>query len=475
MKGAVSAHKTLSIVVPLAVSGWIGLLIVIFTSLTEPETSRPLAVGGLTIFVLTLLLVNKNITAARLYFSVGSTVFWALLFAEAALVRRGTLEEAFEGTFHIAAMGEMLIWVICMVYLGLITVVRPGYLKIAFEHHNYRWIVLFMVLSLASAFYSPRPLYSLAWGLKLALTVMSLLMLAKAIKDVEGFLKFFKVVHISYTLVSLMPLIQVLVDQSVAFQGGRLGGVYAPPAVSASGGMLLLLSSLLSSTEQRAWLRTIYWLTGIGGLLILLIGGGKAAIVFAVVSVVIFYRLIGKMWISMTFLVIVSLLGIFSFFTSLPIMTYLQRYKESGLFETLTGRTVLWEAAIDAISTKPFFGHGYVASKFFSISVSDVLWPAGHMHNAFLEVMYNNGLLGLVPILAMNIVIGKNLRDAIRKPIHNKRLTIIVSGLLALYLFLFMDGLITSSFGGRPHSGFMLFLALVVLSERLRRVEPSVR
>jgi len=40
-------------------------------------------------------------------------------------------------------------------------------------------------------------------------------------------------------------------------------------------------------------------------------------------------------------------------------------------------------------------------------SAEGVRWEASHLHNAFLDVLYNNGLVGLVLILSMHAIIIK--------------------------------------------------------------------
>src|SRR5258708_34427117 len=89
------------------------------------------------------------------------------------------------------------------------------------------------------------------------------------------------------------------------------------------------------------------------------------------------------------------------------------------------------------------------------------------MHNSFLEVLYNNGLAGLLPILAINILIVCNLRKVIVRPLH-LRLRYYAAAAFALQIHLVVWGLVSATFGGAPDNRFMTLFALLLISMFLR-------
>ena len=101
-----------------------------------------------------------------------------------------------------------------------------------------------------------------------------------------------------------------------------------------------------------------------------------------------------------------------------PLGASLEKYSESGNATTLTGRTNLWAAAWPQIKSHPIFGNGYRASRFLSDEVQGAFAEAGNMHILLEEVLYNNGLVGLIPILIINVLIVVNLRKAIIRPLR---------------------------------------------------------
>jgi exopolysaccharide production protein ExoQ len=75
-----------------------------------------------------------------------------------------------------------------------------------------------------------------------------------------------------------------------------------------------------------------------------------------------------------------------------------------GRSTDLTGRTVLWVLASEAVSDKPYLGHGYEAFwRGYEGTAGDIWVKLGsffyYSHNGFLEILLGLGLLGLVCML----------------------------------------------------------------------------
>jgi O-antigen ligase len=133
---------------------------------------------------------------------------------------------------------------------------------------------------------------------------------------------------------------------------------------------------------------------------------------------------------------------------------------------TISGRTDLWSAAWPEMTGHLALGHGYVASKLVSIVVG-IPWYAGHMHNAILETLYNNGLPGLFLALIINFLIASELIALYRRA-QRREVRLVAMSLLALYCFIFLNGLTEPYFGGQASAFYLLFLALFGVSEWLR-------
>jgi O-antigen ligase len=145
---------------------------------------------------------------------------------------------------------------------------------------------------------------------------------------------------------------------------------------------------------------------------------------------------------------------------------YVRDYLRGGELMTISGRTDLWAAAWPEITSHLALGHGYVSSKLVSMEVG-IPWYAGHMHNAILEALYNNGLPGLAILLAINWFIAVDLIWLYRHPAR-REIRMVATSLLALYAFIFLNGLTEPYFGGQASAFYLLFLGLFVVSEWLR-------
>jgi O-antigen ligase len=122
------------------------------------------------------------------------------------------------------------------------------------------------------------------------------------------------------------------------------------------------------------------------------------------------------------------------------------------------------------IRQKPILGHGYLSSEFVEFQVNAVEWAAPHLHNGFLEAVYNNGVPGLGVIVVICFIIPRNLYRVLRAASSTDPIYRIAAGCLALYAFLLINGFFNSSFGGKATAPFMLLLSLVVVSNKLLEI-----
>ena len=107
---------------------------------------------------------------------------------------------------------------------------------------------------------------------------------------------------------------------------------------------------------------------------------------------------------------------------------------------------------------------------------------AGHLHNGFLEALYNNGLIGLVLLLGMHLAVLGDLlfaRKVVAAPANPQSgasaMNLLIIGTFALYLNLLINGLFTPAFGGRPTAHFMIFLGALGCSVALRSLADRVQ
>jgi O-antigen ligase len=386
-------------------------------------------------------------------------VWWALLVSEEVFWRTTPEARSFAGHFSEAAYGEAAFWGVA--FLALLLASKPEHFRGALSGGN-KWLSLFALVCIISAPFSPTPLYSMAWAFKLFLVLLVLLLLSAVIRqpgDIEAFL--WSNLW-GFAVLSVAPVVRAFLNPSGAFEEGRLWG--SPTGLSASAGTLLLIGLTLNYLRKRTWLVGF----AIVGATVMIMAGGKAGIAAGVASLAIFFAVQKRVAAGLGWLFGVSALGCVILAVT-PLSTYFISYQEAGYLSTMSGRTELWQAAWPDIVQRPIVGHGYLASRFLSEQVEGAFPEAGHMHNGFIEALYNNGLLGLIILVVIHIVIVRNLWQALRAP-PNREAKMLAVGSCAVYVNLLINGFFNATFGGRASPPFMLLLGLVVVSETLRRM-----
>lgn len=429
------------------------------------ETIRIVAIGVLACLSLYAVLAFSKARAddsRRSAFKVGLAIWWFLLVSDELFFRAGALESGFEGHFDPLAYAEAISWVFAFLVLMLISTGAPGYLSRIFSGPS-KWLSLFALVCLLSSAYSPRPFYSFVWAVKLWLVVLLLQMCAACMRDLNDIRVFFQVTFWALLLLTVSPAIRAFADPSTAalWQGRLYASGSHPVTLSENSAALLLVSLTLYSLRRQKWLIPF----GMIAATVMIRSGGKAGIVAGIVSAVLFFLFQKRFALASGLLAGFSLLGVVVASTT-SLSGYLEEYQKSDALGSLTGRTDLWTSAWPAIMQAPLLGHGYMAAKWVSLQVEGVFAGAGSLHNAFLDVVYNNGLIGLALFLAVLIVVSKNLRHVLKNPAGRDAYLLAV-GTFALFLNTLLNGLFEGILGSQAHSIFVLFLGLVVVSQAL--------
>jgi O-antigen ligase len=435
----------------------IGLLLLLL-SVTVPEfvLIRVTLLVCLALVGILSIVAGRKLAGRRTF--IGQYAWLLLIVAEAWFVRSGTPDAALAGDFDPAAYGEVLIWFCAFLAVLFGIAGRPGELA-ELARPPMRVLALFTVLALASSVFSPSPWFALAWAFKLSIVVLALLLCRATWVTAQDLSRFIALNGIAFLILAMAPLTLLLDGRDTAFSGPRLGGLFAPTGVSSAAGVACVIGISLMTQGRRL---LPFVLCGVGSVM-LAMGGGKAAIAAASLAVIIFFLVLrrpGSAAVAFLWL-LGTLWGVFMFAPAM--LAYLMDYFAGPLAATLGGRTELWASALRAIADRPLLGHGFVASKFVYGVLPGLHWPAGHMHNAFLEVLYNNGLVGLLLVLGMHVTLIRSLLATVRL-VRSTQGAILAGTIFSLYSFVMCNALFTSTFGGRPHSGFMLFLGIYLVA-----------
>lgn len=397
-------------------------------------------------------------------------VFWALLaISECIFFREGDIYagvQAYEGKFPTAVYGEVASWFLFLIAVLVCSSRIRGFFGQLFAG-DYKWMSIFALLCVGCSLYSPRPTFALSWAFKLTLTVLILVLCSLRIHDFGDTLSFLRFTTFAFTVIVLEPVIIAMLRGEMFDEEGRMSTVVSPNALSPNAGALLLIALTLYSRRKGEGMNKSAVLIGMVACVIMILAGSKTGILAAIIAGVFYFLVCRKFGKAFGYIAATAIL-IGSLALATPLGDYFHLYQERNGAESFSGRTILWNAVLPAIKQKPILGHGYLASEFVSIQINAVSWQAPHLHNGFIEALYNSGIIGLLVILAVLFVIPRNLYRVLRGSRPSDRIYQIAAGCLALYVFLLINGFFNSSFGGKASAPFMLMLALVVVSHKLR-------
>lgn len=432
--------------------------LVLFLPLSSDQSISIMAVGAV-FFVIMWFAVstasNPQLRNRNLLFA----LWWVLMGSEA--VFSYVTEDAEGKGFSSGAYSEAMIWVFVGVVFVLYTVRHTQYLRTLFTG-SYKWVSWFGVVCLLSCAYAEQPIFSLAWIIKLFLAIALLAACNYEIKGIDDLRTFLKVTQWALLFMISIPFLRLLAD-SATLATGRLYDVStAPTVLSVDAGLVVLYSLTLSETGRKNASRNIFVVIG---MIAMLMGGGKTGILGCILGALVFFTLRGKFKAAARFLLILFVVGsLVVAFT--PLGTYLKFYVDSGQAGSVTGRSDVWEAGWQLIKQKMILGRGFMSSRFLSYKI-DVDWMPNHLHNGFLEVMYNNGLIGLFVILMMLGWTVRNLFTVVRTVDNDNPLHQLAAGCFAIFFNIFVNGMVSRAFGSRPDGTFMILFSMVFVSDRL--------
>lgn len=120
----------------------------------------------------------------------------------------------------------------------------------------------------------------------------------------------------------------------------------------------------------------------------------------------------------------------------------------------LTGRTDIWDVAIQTIYERPFFGHGQSANGGSFVELWDQVWPA---HNSFLQILHEGGI---VLILIFLYILARSVKGSPASRSEERDFRVLAAALLAF--------LVAGVAGGSANS--VQFFALLYLANEKKRV-----
>jgi O-antigen ligase len=280
---------------------------------------------------------------------------------------------------------------------------RNQTLFVAMAKRNFL-LLTWPVLACASTLWSDNPNTSFYHGLQLFTTILVGLMLASQI----SLTRLLQLLFVTGFIVAVLCFLAVMLMPGIAyFHTGEWQGLFghknalgSAMAAEITAGMFLFL---------YGWRRTfVAGAMALSAFVLLMSGSGSAFVVTAIPFVLLppmfaFRKGIAVfvMTVGLVCMVLAGALFVVEMYDINVIDLVLGRL---GKDSTLTGRTVLWDFAVDAYERKPWLGYGYKG--YWSGADSTVYLlravmeqDLGMFHNNFLEILVSFGFIGPVVLI----------------------------------------------------------------------------
>ncbi|OHV39874.1 MULTISPECIES: O-antigen ligase family protein [Pseudofrankia] len=255
---------------------------------------------------------------------------------------------------------------------------------------------------------------------------------------------------------------------------GRFTWLYVHPVVAGiyAGAATVIVTGYLvrAGRPHRVWPDWVY------RVLLVIVGYGllatqtRGALSGAVVAILLVIVLGARGARRADLLLTIGILATIGVITSSDtILGYLTRGESTEQLATLNDRTNLWTLAYQAFEQKPLTGWGFTASR--GIFYSQIGLGGGH--NAFINIMVDGGLVGVVLWLAMLGGLAVALRHLWRRVAPTERADLTM--LTALVVFLLIDGLTAEHMAAPANVANILLFVLVGWTGTLLRVSARRR
>jgi O-antigen ligase len=238
-------------------------------------------------------------------------------------------------------------------------------------------------------------------------------------------------------------MIGIVVAPSLAFQAagtqgvGRLWGVYPPIHPNTLGLISAFLLIAVVAGQGPRWAtsgfgRAVAFLLATGVLV-----GTRTRYALAVAALLAAYVFVKKVRTSkgaatlMPFVVVAGILGVVAL--AKPLSNFLVRGQDIQQFSTLTGRTVLWDRALELVALQPLRGYGYYSGHRTQISaLPGSGTELSNLDNMWIESLVDVGWIGtLLLVVFVLVALTRGWKADLPAAGRNCLRALLVAGLIA--------------------------------------------
>lgn len=372
---------------------------------------------------------------------------------------------AIEGSFDVQLIAKYTFYALAGV-LALVAVAASPAARRSLTRVQGSLIVAYLVLALASLWYSPYPVFTGVWTLQMAVFVsltawfVSSLSNSRALAVLDRTLA---TVCVAYLL--LLVVVPSAVYRPIGFFGElRLGGVYHPNAVSVM--LAALIAIRLPRIAAEGVVRRSDFVVLPAALVQLVLTGSRMGLgATAVVTMVsCWYGLKERPRSTLPWAGGLALGALLLLANIGSVYEAVLRRASDVDFGTLTGRVLIWSAALPLLGDGAWLGgYGYGASRVILLERfrGQQLLEHTNLQNGILDSLFNLGVLGTGLLLWIWFASASTLYRQCRHRFqwtHLARLNVLV--------VLLLNAITEISFFGAPNAQMLMFLYVALSVSR---------
>jgi O-antigen ligase len=272
------------------------------------------------------------------------------------------------------------------------------------------FLTAFVIISIASTFWSVNPPWSLYKSVEYGLDVVLIISLVLWLPSAEEYQRALNWIWTVTGILMAIAWISAIIDPTDGFTYGaqgafpipQLAGVWpaqAPNGVGTSGAILaaVALSRMMlypENKKSRGW----YTLLLVFSVVTMIMTDCRTAIAGLVLAVVILLFLTRRFLTGVVFAAVGGIVALVSGWGDI-VYNYLLRGQHEGELSTLTGRTEWWSVAWQYILQKPFLGWGAYAGGRFIVMPHVNHSDLADVDSSILEPLLDTGIFGLLFLL----------------------------------------------------------------------------
>lgn len=358
---------------------------------------------------------------------------------------------------------------------------------------RWEWVLLaFGGLAVASALWSPIPLFTAVRGAQL-LILLALAMVAVRVLGPDHTLRALTWSVAVYVVV--MALLAATIPAASGAReasyevGARFSWFGVHPILAATlaglGAALLTAEGLYVPRERWTRLAGVPAVVLVAPLFVVLLAARSRGplIAFAVAVLVLVLRRFSRPWLATLALgfSVAAMIGLVALNAGMvfetwlresalsdnPAMEYITRGNTLEYLTTLGGRTELWGEIVQLMVERPIAGWGYGASR--EMILERVPW-AGYAHNAVIQTLVDLGVVGTALIWAAILV--ATVTDLLKRQWAGSPSGAARGRIFVALVFTLVLSIVSESFAGAPGYELLLVFAAILASERARVPEP---